>query len=65
LTTDSAIVALSSCAGTSDCFDNQLALLAYVGDPTYRLDTLRVDPNRFTFLPGGSDGEDIFGPDQP
>jgi hypothetical protein len=40
------------------------SLLAYVGHPAYGLDTLRADLNRFTFLLGGSDGEDLFGPGQ-
>jgi hypothetical protein len=40
------------------------SLLAYVGHPAYGLDTLRADLDRFTFLLGGSDGEDLFGPDQ-
>ena len=41
------------------------ALLAYIGHPAYALDTLRADLDRFTFLLGGSDGEDLFGPGQP
>jgi hypothetical protein len=41
------------------------SLLAYVGHPAYGPDTLRADLNRFTFLLGGSDGEDLFEPDQP
>ena len=40
------------------------SLLAYVGHPAYSLDTLRADLIRFTFLLGGSDGEDLFGPGQ-
>ena len=40
------------------------SLLAYVGDPAYGLDTLRADLNRFIFLLGVSDGEDLFRPDQ-
>jgi hypothetical protein len=38
------------------------SLLAYIGHPAYGLDTLRADLDRFTFLLGGSDGEDLFGP---
>jgi hypothetical protein len=34
--------------------------LAYVGHPAYGLDALRADLERFTFLLGGSDGEDLF-----
>ena len=41
------------------------SLLAYIGHPAYGLDTLRADVDRFTFLLGGSDGEDHFGPHQP
>ena len=41
------------------------SLLAYVGHPAYGPDALRADLNRFTFLLGGSDGENLFGPDQP
>jgi hypothetical protein len=37
------------------------SLLAFVGHPAYGLDTLRSDLDRFTFLLGGSDGEDLFG----
>ncbi|GAA3510447.1 hypothetical protein FHR32_003710 [Streptosporangium album] len=37
------------------------ALLAHVGHPTYGLDALRADLERFTFLLGGSDEEDLFG----
>jgi hypothetical protein len=40
------------------------SFLAYVGHPAYGLDTLRADLARFTFLLGGSDGEDLFRPDQ-
>lgn len=34
----------------------------FVGHPAYGLDELRGDLERFTFLPGGSDGESLFGP---
>jgi hypothetical protein len=37
------------------------SLLAFAGHPAYGLDTLRSDLDRFTFLLGGSDGEDLFG----
>jgi hypothetical protein len=30
--------------------------------PAYGLDQLRDDLERFAFLPGGSDGESLFGP---
>ncbi|PRX59027.1 hypothetical protein B0I32_121131 [Nonomuraea fuscirosea] len=36
------------------------SLQAYVGHPAYDLDALRADLERFTFLLGGSDGEDLF-----
>jgi hypothetical protein len=41
------------------------SLLAYIGHPAYGLNTLRNDLDRFTFLLGGSDGEELFGQDQP
>jgi hypothetical protein len=41
------------------------SLLAYIGHPAYELNTLRNDLDRFTFLLGGSDGEELFGQDQP
>jgi hypothetical protein len=34
----------------------------FVGHPAYGLDELRDDLNRFVFLLGGSDGEQLFGP---
>jgi hypothetical protein len=37
------------------------SLLAYIGHPAYGPDALRADLNRFAFLLGGSDGEDLFG----
>jgi hypothetical protein len=37
------------------------SLLTYIGHPAYGLDALRADLDRFTFLLGGSDGEDLFG----
>jgi hypothetical protein len=37
------------------------SLLAYIGHPAYGPDALRADLDRFTFLLGGSDGEDLFG----
>ena len=37
------------------------SLLGYTGHPAYGPDTLRADLERFTFLLGGSDGEDLFG----
>lgn len=38
------------------------SLLAYVGHPVYGLDALRCDLDRFDFLLGGNDGEDLPGP---
>jgi len=37
------------------------SFLAYIGHPAYGLDALRTDLDLFTFLLGGSDGEDLFG----
>ena len=34
---------------------------ADVGHPAYGLHALRTDLDRFTFLLGGTDGEDLFG----
>jgi hypothetical protein len=33
----------------------------FTGHPAYGLDELRAGLDRFTFLLGGSDGEDLFG----
>jgi len=38
------------------------SLLEYVGHPAYGPQQLSQDLNRFTFLLGGSDGEELFGP---
>jgi hypothetical protein len=40
------------------------SLLDYVGHPAYGPEQLRQDLDRFTFLLGGSDGEELFGPDE-
>jgi hypothetical protein len=37
------------------------SLLTFIGHPAYGPDALRADLNRFAFLLGGSDGEDLFG----
>ena len=37
------------------------SLLAYIGHPADGIDALRADLERFTFLLGGSDGEELFG----
>jgi hypothetical protein len=37
------------------------SLLDFIGHPAYGPDALRADLDRFTFLLGGSDGEDLFG----
>jgi hypothetical protein len=39
------------------------SLLDYVGHPAYGLQQLRQDLERFAFLPGGTDGEELFGHD--
>ena len=41
------------------------SLADYVGHPAYGTTQLRQDPDRFTFLLGGDDGESLFGPDAP
>ena len=38
------------------------SLAEFVGNPAYCLDELRGDLERFVFLLGGSDGEQLFGP---
>jgi len=38
------------------------SLAQFVGHPAYGLDELRSDLDRSTFLLGGSDGEQLFGP---
>jgi hypothetical protein len=37
------------------------SLAEFVGHPAYGLDELRADLERFVFLLGGSDGEQLFG----
>ena len=37
------------------------SLLDYVGHPAYGPEQLHQDLDRFTFLLGGSDGEELFG----
>jgi hypothetical protein len=37
------------------------SLAQFVGHPAYGLGELRADLERFVFLLGGSDGEDLFG----
>ena len=41
------------------------SLAAYVGHPAYGIETLRADLNRFVFLLGVSDGEELFGEPTP
>jgi hypothetical protein len=36
------------------------SLRSYTGHPTYGLEQLRTDLNRFAFLLGGNDGEHLF-----
>lgn len=38
------------------------SLAEFVGHPAYGLPQLRQDLERFVFLLGGSDGEQLFGP---
>ena len=39
-----------------------VSLAQFVGHPAYGLAQLRQDLERFAFLLGGSDGEQLFGP---
>lgn len=41
------------------------SLARYVGCEAYSVGSLRDDLARFTFLPGGSDGEGLFPPRTP
>jgi hypothetical protein len=41
------------------------SLAAFVGHPAYNAETLRADLHRFVFLPGVSDGEELFGEPTP
>jgi hypothetical protein len=50
---------------TADAAALAPSLLAYIGHPAYGLDALRADLERFTFLLGGSDGEELFGEPTP
>jgi hypothetical protein len=38
------------------------SLEQYADHPAYGIRQLRADLDRFVFLPGGSDGEPLFGP---
>ena len=38
---------------------------AFVGHPAYDTGALRADLHRFAFLPGASDGEELFGEPTP
>lgn len=42
-----------------------LSLRRFVGHPGYDVDRLRRDLDRFTFLLGGDDGEELFGSGGP
>ena len=50
---------------TADRTTLSASLTRFTGHPGYDLTQLRNDLNRFTFLLGGSDGEDLFQPGQP
>jgi hypothetical protein len=41
------------------------SLAAFVGHPAYSTETLCADLHRFAFLPGETDGEDLFGAPTP
>ena len=47
----------------SDHSDLQPALEAFIGSADYDLPQLRADLDRFTFLLGANDGEQLFTPD--
>jgi hypothetical protein len=38
---------------------------AFIGHPAYNTGTLSADLHRFAFLPGASDGEELFGEPTP
>ena len=38
------------------------SLLQFIGHPAYGTSELQGDLNRFAFLLGGTDGEELFGP---
>ena len=40
------------------------SLLDFIGHPAYGADALRADLDRFAFLLGGNDGEELFGHDK-
>jgi hypothetical protein len=40
------------------------SLLTFAGHPAYGTRQLQDDLHRFAFLPGGNDGEPLFGPGQ-
>ena len=48
----------------SDSAQLTSSLLDYVGHPAYGPEQLRQDLERFAFLLGGSDGEELFGHDE-
>ncbi len=51
-----------TCAGlAADPERLTASLLDFIGHPAYGPDALRADLDRFTFLLGGSDGEELFG----
>jgi hypothetical protein len=41
------------------------SLAAFVGHAAYGIEALRADLHRFVFLPGVSDGEELFGEPTP
>ncbi|MDQ2895468.1 MAG: hypothetical protein M3Y09_07460 [Actinomycetota bacterium] len=49
---------------TADHDTLSASLTGFTGHPGYDLAQLRHDLNRFTFLLGGSDGDDLFQPGQ-
>jgi hypothetical protein len=49
---------------TADHASLGASLTRFTGHPGYDLAQLRNDLSRFTFLLGGNDGEQLFGPSQ-
>jgi hypothetical protein len=49
---------------TSDHDHVDASLKSFIGTPSYDLDQLRVDLDRFVFLLGGDNGELLFQEDQ-
>ncbi|MGI9004651.1 MAG: hypothetical protein ACR2FU_00350 [Streptosporangiaceae bacterium] len=55
----------SSATGSAATRPARRFLEEFIGNPAYGTTQLREDLDRFTFLPGGDDGESLFGPVPP